>query len=332
MEQTLTLFSWFSGLLIILITVINVFLGFKFRRYFRANGFGIVTLTLLSLVSAHTLGVFIFAITTLTIIISAGNAPTTFYRMKNVGTVWLISSSLLHMMGITLQRVFSFAYGKKFLQFTRSRRNIAASIATLWIGSIFISVLVLVSASPASFAVYYFGVFICGVLAIVNFMVTVDMALLRNKPLSHPEETEIIQTITPDNSTASRKVRVVQNPRKTFSLFAGLLLSFLFFTLPICIPNVIYNLRGRVLSESTSIVVALWLFIGIVFDCIWILIRLRSAVNDTSAFFAKWTLGKSRDNIAHFLSSRRINHQKDTMKEKLVTDESTGLETELEHI
>lgn len=330
MKETLTLFVWFSGLLIIVISVIDILLGFKFRRYFRANGFGIVTLTLLSLVSAHVCGALIFAVTTLTIIVSAGNATTIFYRMKNAGTVWLISSTLLHMMGITLQRMFSFAYGNRFLKFTRSKNKIAAVILSLWIFSAVISILVVTSASPASFSVYYLGVFTVGVLTIVNFVVTVDTSLLRNKPLSHPEETEFTSTFWKGDSP-SKKVRVVQNPRKTFSLFSGLLLSFLFFTLPICIPNVIYNLRGRVLAESTSIITALWLLLGVVFDCMWILIRLRSTINDTSGFFARWTLGKSRENISKMLNNRRV-HRKGTMKERLVVDESVGPETELENI
>merc|ERR1712048_932464 len=97
--------------------IMDVLLAFKFRRYFRVNGFGIVTLTLVSLVVAHALGVVLFGLTTLTIIGSAGKEEFASHVIKDTATIWLIASTLLHMMGITLQRVFSCSYGSRFLRF-----------------------------------------------------------------------------------------------------------------------------------------------------------------------------------------------------------------------
>ena len=134
--------------------VIDVLLGFKFKRYFRANGFGIVTLTLLSLIIAHALGSFIFGLTALTILVSAGKAGSVFYSMKDLGTMWLISSTLLHIMGITFQRIFSFSYGNKFLTFTRSKTNIGVLIFIMWMVSFLLTVICITSGSAATYSVF----------------------------------------------------------------------------------------------------------------------------------------------------------------------------------
>jgi len=333
MRESLTLFSWFSCLLIIITCIIDVLLAFKFRRYFRANGVGIVTLTLASLVSAHALTVLLFAISTLAIISSGGRAEATFHVAMEISTVWLISSTLLHMMGITLQRVFSFTYGNRFLQFTGKRKNILIVILNMWVAALTVTVLVLTHRFAVCYAIFHIGVFICGILTIVNFMLTIDTNLLRRKPLRNSEDHELAMDIATTNSPLKR-VRVVQSPRKTFSLFSGLLASFLFFTLPACIPNLIFNLRGQLPSDSTSMIISLWLFLGVVFSCLWILMRLRSTINSQTGFYARWTLRKSRENIAHFLNKKTNgnNNKRCSMREKLVYEDSIGPDTEHETI
>lgn len=334
MKESLTLFSWFSSLLIVITCILDVLLAFKFRRYFRANGVGIVTLTLASLVSAHAFTVLLFAISTLTIISTGGRAESTFHVAMEISTVWLISSTLLHMMGITLQRVFSFTYGDRFLQFTSKRKNIVIVIANMWVASLTITVAVLTHRFAVCYAIFYIGVFICGILTIINFMLTVDGNLLRRKPLKNPEDHELAMNIAITNSP-SKRVRVVQSPRKTFSLFSGLLASFLFFTLPACIPNVIFNVRGQLPSYSTSMIISLWLFLGVVFNCLWILMRLRSTINSQTGFYARWSLRKSRENIANFLNKKTHatnNKRAGTMKEKLVREDSLGPDTEHESV
>ncbi|XP_066912030.1 uncharacterized protein [Clytia hemisphaerica] len=336
MREALTLFSWFSGLLILVTVIIDILLAFKFRRYFRANGFGIVTLTLVSLVFAHGVSVLFYGITTLTIIGSGGSAKHEYSILIDLSNIWMISSTLLHMMGITLQRVFSYTYGNRFLQFTSKRKNIVVVILNMWLASLVITVLVLTNRNALCFSVFYLGVFICGTLTIVNFMLTVDTHIFRSKPLKNPEDHELAMDMSNVNSP-SKKVRVVQTPRKTFSLFSGLLASFLLFTLPGCIPNLIFNLRGKVLSESTYIIISLWLFLGLVFDCLWILMRLRSTINSQTGFYARWTLRKSRENVANFFnvkSTGNNNYHKraGTMREKLVYEDSYGPETEAETI
>ena len=336
MEESTTLFAWFSAILIIVTCIIDILLTFKFRRYFRANGFGIVTLSLVSLVVAHGVSLLLYGITAVTMV--GGARDYVYILMMDLTTVWLVSSTLLHMMGITLQRVFSYTYGNRFLQFTGRRRNIVAVIIGMWLSSLVTTILVLSNRYPLCFSVFYLGVFICGTLTIVNFMLTVDTNLLRKKPLRNPEDHELAIDLSIANS-ASKKVRVVQAPRKTFSLFSGLLASFLLFTLPGCIPHLIFSLRGRILSESTYIVISLWLFLGLVFDCLWILMRLRSTINSQSGFYARWSLRKSRENVANFLNiktngsgSRQCNNKRGSMREKLVYEDSFDPETENETI
>ena len=334
MKESFTLFTWFSTILILVTVIIDILLTFKFRRYFRANGFGIVTLSLVSLVIAHGISVLLYGITAITMMGSGGDVH---IIMIDVTTVWLMSSTLLHMMGITLQRVFSYTYGNRFLQFTGKRRNVILVIFSMWLSSLVTTILVLTNRYALCFSIFYLGVFICGTLTIINFVLTVDTNLLRNKPLRNPEDHELAIDLSIANSP-SKKVRVVQAPRKTFSLFSGLLASFLLFTLPACIPNLIFSLRGKILSESTYIIISLWLFLGLVFDCLWILMKLRSTINSQSGFYARWNLRKSRENIANFLHIKTNTGQqyqkRGTMREKLVyeVNDSFGPETENETI
>lgn len=330
MEQSLTLFTWFTGVLILVIVVIDILLALKFRRYFRANGFGIVTITLLSFVIAQALAALIFGITSATILTTAGKSKSLFYTMKDLGTLWIMATTLLHIMGITFQRVFSFSYGNTFLQFTRSKTNIGLLILIIWACSILITLLCLTSGTAVTYSVFYVGLFISGVLTILNFIITLETSLFKQKALERHEDSEIVcPTNFSVHTSKPKRVRVVQNPRKTFSLFSGLVFSFILFCLPATIPNLIFNLRGKLLTQSTSLIISLWLLLGVVFNSMWILIRLRSTVNDTSGFYARWTLGKSRENLALFFGRKKKGEH---LINENNLDDSTGHATEQEHI
>ena len=132
-----------------------------------------------------------------------------------------------------------------------------------------------------------------------------------------------------DSSSPSTKIRVVQNPRKTFSLFSGLVFSFILFCLPASIPNLIFNLQGAKLKQSTSLVISLWLLLGVVFDCLWVLMRLRSTINDNSGFYARWTLRKSRENVTMFLGLKK---EKNRLLSEIECLDDSGHQTEQEHI
>merc|ERR1711962_618671 len=99
------------------VIVMDVFLVFKFRRYYQASGFGIVTCILLSLVLVQVVAVVVYGAISAIIINTDGRSRYYIDLLKNAGISWLTASTLLHSVTITLLRMYSVSYGNKFLRF-----------------------------------------------------------------------------------------------------------------------------------------------------------------------------------------------------------------------
>ena len=309
MEKSLTLYTWFSGILVVTNIVADILLLLKFRRYFRANGCGFVTLTLASFLFANFLGALIFGMTSLTVVISGGKSYQLFYAMNNLGTVWTLTTSLMHIACITFQRLFSLSCGRTFLNFTLSKTNIAISLTSLWIAALIIAMVCITSKTPETFTVYYFGIIATGLLSVFNFSLTLDTPIFKIKEVSSDFEDETMNASDQNLTKSTLQLKIVHNPRKTISLFSGLVFSFSIFCLPPSIPNLVFNLRGKLMSPTTSLIISLWILLGILCNSIWILLRLRSTINDATGFYAKWNVRKSRENIVHLIRRTRKSNR-----------------------
>ena len=309
MEKSLTLYTWFSGILVLTKIIADILLLLKFRRYFRANGCGFVTLTLASFLFANFLGALIFGMTSLTVVISGGKSYQLFYAMNNLGTVWTLTTSLMHIACITFQRLFSLSCGRTFLKFSRSKTNIAVSLTCLWIAALIIAMVCITSKTPETYTVYYFGLVATGLLSVFNFSLTLDTPIFKIKEAPSDFEDETMNASDQNLTRSTLQLKIVHNPRKTVSLFSGLVFSFSIFCLPPSISNLVFNLRGKLMSPTTSLIISLWVLLGILCNSIWILLRLRSTINDATGFYAKWNVRKSRENIAHLIRRTRKSNR-----------------------
>ena len=336
----MTMFCWFTGIMLLVVLILDVLLGLKFNRYFRANGYGIVTVTLVSLVIAHAIGALIFGATAVIVAVTGGKAVETIHFMKELGSVWLISSSLLHVMSITFQRMLSCSLASDFIDFTRSKTNIGIITSIVWVVPLIVTILCITTRTAKIYSIFYFGLFITGCLSVLNFTFTVETAIFKGKSNNNIQFdlNEILASTPQVKSKRRRPVRVVSNPRKTFNLFSGLVFLFVLFIIPTSIPNLIFTLRKKYIQDSTSLIVSLWLFLGIVFNSLWIAMRLRSTINDTSGFYARWTLNRGKHERKR-VGARKALIFKNDSQESLEQDstrrnsiDSRANETEMENI
>ena len=281
----LTLFAWFSGLQIFVIIFLNTLLIFKFRRYYLSSGFGIVTLTLISKIAAHSTVGILYAVGCVTLMVNGGKVNHTFLKMNHLGTIWLTCSMLLHAMGVTFQRTVCIISVKRFLSLSQSKTYIGIMILIKWVVALLITGVTYKSRSAQTRAVFHTGLLVSGVLTIANFICTRDTQTFRD---------DISLAASSSPSFQSDNLHIVSSPRKAFTMFSGLLFSFSFFCLPISIPNLVVALKGQNISQSASVIMSTWLLLGVVFDCMWVLIRLRSTVGDVSGFYSRWTFNKEQ--------------------------------------
>lgn len=212
------------------------------------------------------------------------------------------------------------SYGNRFLKFIKSKLNIALVMMKLWFVSIALTFVTLTSSTTTTYSVFYIGLFVTGVFAVISFFVTIDTSL--NTSQCSPEGRGCCSNpIAPPPSSNNKKnskrrtneFHVVKNPRKTFTLFSGIVISFVIFSLPCSVPNLYFTLRGKHVTEQISLMVSLWLLVGVVFNSLWILMRMRSNVNDTTGFYAKWTVQKNkRDLVVHYDNKETQGYQVET--------------------
>ena len=203
----------------------------------------------------------------------------------------------------------------------------------MWFVSSALTLVTIISGTSTTFSVFYIGLSITGLFSVISFFITIDTSLNTSQSVLENIR-ELKNPIIPNKR--KKNLQVVKNPRKTFALFSGIIFSFIVFTLPTAIPNLYSNLKGQHLSKSTSLIISLWLLVGVVFNSLWLLMRLRSTVNDTTGFYGKWSLNKNkRDVIVHYNNDNNDGYSTKTSlmaHAKLLEENDTAPETENETI
>ena len=296
--------SYCTLVLLVLILFTDCALVVRFRNYYRCHGYGVVTWVLLNLVATQLLATFLFVAMAVLILTSddiSSDVNTSYVGLlKDGGTAWLMSATLVHVLVLTCLRIYSVSYGNRFLKFVGSTFNVRLVLIKLWFVSLSIAVVTITSPTPTTCSVFYVGILATGSFAVIAFFCTADSNNNNNNAggLVRSSMSNSEQTIP-----MGENIDGVQNPRKTYTMFTGVLVSFAVFVVPTCVPHLYYTTQKTSLDFDISLLLSLWCAVGVWVNALWIWFRMRCKMNLVDGLYSKWTL-EQHDNDSSDLPKR----------------------------
>ena len=294
MEQMLQVYPYCIFLLIFFILLSYCACVAHIKRYIRCHGYGVVTCLLLNLVSTQLAASFLCMTSSIFLLMGDPRLKTYVTLFNDGGTSWLISTSLLHVIGITCLRIYSASYGSRFQKFVASSSNVGLVVVKLWFVGIAMTAVTVTSGTPMTNVVFHGGVAATGVFSIIAYSCTAN-----RKPKNRPQPrteftfgTPILPQFNRDTTTS-----MVTRQNKTSTMFTGLVVLFTVFTYPVVTPHIIYNAHAllghndsEVVSEEVSVFLTLWCLLGVMANLVWLCCRMRANLNDVTGLPSLWSL------------------------------------------